>query len=67
MLWLYKISMRTMSIDSPWVIGLEIKSLNNEGFILKKIGILIPSPWSGDYRSFFNPLSPVPLNIEIKQ
>ncbi|CAL9224153.1 unnamed protein product [Arabidopsis halleri] len=32
---------------------------------VKKIGIMIPSLWSGGYRSYFNSLSPSPLKTEL--
>ncbi|CAL9216738.1 unnamed protein product, partial [Arabidopsis halleri] len=38
---------------------LEFKSL-------KKNGIMIPSPTSGDYRNFLNPSYPLPLLLELK-
>ncbi|KAG7568331.1 hypothetical protein ISN45_Aa04g011600 [Arabidopsis thaliana x Arabidopsis arenosa] len=67
LLWLSKIIVRILPLDSPRVIGHEIHCLIIEVFRLKKIGIMIPSPWSGDYRCFFNPSSRFPLNTETKQ
>ncbi|CAL9245473.1 unnamed protein product [Arabidopsis halleri] len=67
LLWLSKIIVRILPLDSPRVFGHEIHCLTIEVFRLKKIGIMIPSPWSGDYRCFFNPSSPFPLNTETKQ
>ncbi|CAL9226585.1 unnamed protein product [Arabidopsis halleri] len=56
----YTIYLRTLPLEPPRAIILEIK-------ILKKIGIMILPPRSGDYRSFFNFLSPPPLIFELIQ
>ncbi|CAH8271886.1 unnamed protein product [Arabidopsis lyrata] len=46
----YNFYLRTLPLESPMEIIYEIKRV-------KKNGIMIPSPQSGGYRSFFNPLS----------
>ncbi|CAL9246965.1 unnamed protein product, partial [Arabidopsis halleri] len=46
----YNFCLRTLPLESPTEIIYEIKRV-------KKNGIMIPSPRSGGYRSFFNPLS----------
>ncbi|CAL9221049.1 unnamed protein product, partial [Arabidopsis halleri] len=43
------------------------RDITYEVFKSKKNGIMIPPPRSGGYRSFFNPFSLFPLNIDFKQ
>ncbi|CAB69836.1 putative protein [Arabidopsis thaliana] len=54
----YNYISRTLPFEAPREIFHKTKRV-------KKNGTMIPSPQSGDYRSFFNSSSPLPLIIEL--
>ncbi|XP_020882199.1 uncharacterized protein LOC110228644 [Arabidopsis lyrata subsp. lyrata] len=75
LLFWYKFYLRTWPLDSPRGITHDFQSLKNtlsDSFLyrgllekLRKNGIMIPSPRSGGYRIFLNPLSLYPLFTEL--
>jgi len=67
LLWLFESFIRTLPLDSPMVIGLEIIRLIIEVFRPKNIGIMIPPLRSGDYRCSSNPSCSFYLNTKTKQ
>lgn len=67
LLWLFESFIRTLPLDSPMVIGLEIIRLIIEVFRPKNIGIMIPPLRSGDYRCSSNPSCSFYLNTKTKR